>query len=153
MKPANIDKIPPGPELDALVVEEVMGWENVRRHSTRKDGKRDGYVGRKQDKLGRWRLVEVRRYSTDPVESAAIEARMKELGLLQKYLNELGKIANAKGVPAGWARGSFEYRLIFQFRLNCLKIFCVSCCRLGRKDLCGKRQPKSRAPSRLAGIR
>lgn len=103
MKPANIDKIPRGPDLDALVAQQVMGWKNVRRHSTGKDGKRDGYVGRKQDKLGRWRLAEVRPYSIDPVESAAIEARMKELGLLPKYLNELGKIANAKGVPAGWA--------------------------------------------------
>jgi hypothetical protein len=28
---------------------------------------------------------------------------MKELGLLQKYLNEVGKIAHEKGVPADWA--------------------------------------------------
>jgi hypothetical protein len=28
---------------------------------------------------------------------------MKELGLLQKYLNEVGRIAHAKGVPAEWA--------------------------------------------------
>jgi hypothetical protein len=104
MKTTNVDKIPPGPELDALVAEKVMGWKNVHRHGTTSGGgKGDGYTGRKQDKLGRWRLAEVRLYSTNPVESAAIEARMKELGLLQKYLNELGKVAHAKGVPAEWA--------------------------------------------------
>ncbi|HEX9144871.1 MAG TPA: hypothetical protein VGA09_11400 [Candidatus Binatia bacterium] len=103
MKTTNIDKIPPGPELDALVVEKVMGWKNVHRHGASKDGKGDGHTGRKPDKLGRWRLAEVPPYSTNPVESAAIEARMKELGLLQKYLSEVGKIAHAKGVPAEWA--------------------------------------------------
>ena len=103
MKTTDIDKKSPGPELDALVAEKVMGWKNVNRHRTGKDGERDGYTGRKQDKLGRWRLANVPPYSTDPVNSAAIEARMKELGLLQKYLNELGKIAHAKGVPIEWA--------------------------------------------------
>ena len=102
MKKADIDKIAPGFELDALVAEKVMGWKNIHRHGA-KDGKGDAYSGKKQDKLGRWRLAEVRRYSTDPVESAAIEARMNELGLLQKYLNELGKISHSKGMPAEWA--------------------------------------------------
>jgi hypothetical protein len=103
MRTTNIDKIPPRPELDALVAEKVMGWKNVHRHGPSKGGKADGYTGRKQDKLGRWRLAAVPPYSTDPVESAAIEAKMKELGLLQKYLNEVGRIAHAKGVPAEWA--------------------------------------------------
>ncbi len=52
MKTTNIDKIPPGRELDALVAENVMGWKNVHRHGTGKDGKDDSYTGRKQDKLG-----------------------------------------------------------------------------------------------------
>jgi hypothetical protein len=99
----NIDKIPAGPELDALVAEKVMGWKNVRRYGARKDGKDNGYTGKKQDKLGRWRLTKVPPYSTDSVESSALEARMKELELLSKYLKELGKIAHAKGVPAEWA--------------------------------------------------
>lgn len=81
MKTTDIDKIPPGPELDALVAQKVMGWKNVHRHGAGKDGKGDGYTGRKQDKLGRWRLAEVRRHSIKPVESSASEARMKELGL------------------------------------------------------------------------
>ena len=66
MKTINIDKIPPGPELDALVAEKVMGWKNVYRHGTAKDDEHDHYVGRKQDKIGRWRLAAVRPYSTDP---------------------------------------------------------------------------------------
>jgi hypothetical protein len=48
MKTANIDKIPPGPELDALVAEKVMGWKNVHRHGTGKHDKHDRYTGRKQ---------------------------------------------------------------------------------------------------------
>ena len=61
------------------------------------------YTGRKRDRAGRWRLAEVRRYSTDSFESAAVEARTKELGILPKYLNELKKIAHADGIPADWA--------------------------------------------------
>jgi hypothetical protein len=103
MNMPDIVKIPPGPELDALVAEKVMGWTNIHRHGASKGGKGNGYTGRKQDKIGRWRLTKVPAYSTDPVESSAVEARMKELELLPKYLKELGKIAHAKGVPAEWA--------------------------------------------------
>ncbi len=56
-----------------------------------------------QDKLGRWRLAEVPPYSTDPRESSAVEARIKELGLLKKYLKKLNNIAHAKNLPAEWA--------------------------------------------------
>jgi len=106
MKKPDIDKIPPGPELDALVAEAVMGWQKVHCHGAGKDGKSNHYSGRKQDKLGRWRLAEVPAYSTDPRESSTVEARMKELGLLKKYLNELNKIAHAKELPAEWARAA-----------------------------------------------
>jgi hypothetical protein len=99
MKTTNIDKMPPGPELDALVAEEVMGWQNVHR----KDAKGEANVGKKQDKLGRWRSAKVWSYSTNPVEASAIDARMEELGLLAKYLYEVGRIAHAKGMPAEWA--------------------------------------------------
>ena len=40
----------PGAELDALVAETVMGWKDVRRESGGA-----GYLGRKPDKLGRFR--------------------------------------------------------------------------------------------------
>jgi hypothetical protein len=39
VKTTNIDKIPPGPEFDALVAEKVMGWKNVHRHGASKGGK------------------------------------------------------------------------------------------------------------------
>jgi len=44
----TLDKIPPGPELDALTAEKVFGWKNVYKH----DGE---LIGKKQDKAGRWR--------------------------------------------------------------------------------------------------
>jgi hypothetical protein len=103
LKTARLDKIPPGPELDALVAAKVMGWKNVSRHGTGKGGGPEAYRGKKQDKAGRWRSTQVRRYSTDALESAAVEARMRELGILPKYLSELKKIAHANGIPADWA--------------------------------------------------
>ena len=43
MAQTAIDKIPPGPQLDALTAEKVFGWKNVY--------KREGsLVGKKQDK-------------------------------------------------------------------------------------------------------
>jgi hypothetical protein len=42
-----IDKIPPGPTLDALTAEKVFGWRNVRQHD---DG--GGFYGKRQDKAG-----------------------------------------------------------------------------------------------------
>ena len=59
------DKIPPGPELDALTAQRVFGWKNVHKH----DG---ALVGKKQDKAGRWRTAKVPHYSTDPVNAYAI---------------------------------------------------------------------------------
>jgi hypothetical protein len=49
-----IDKMPPGPELDALTAEKVFGWRNVRQHDDR-----DGFYGKRQDKAGCWRLAKV----------------------------------------------------------------------------------------------
>jgi hypothetical protein len=45
-----IDKIPPGPTLDALTAEKVFGWQKVHKQQ-------GALVGRKQDKAGRWRLL------------------------------------------------------------------------------------------------
>ena len=35
MAQSAVDKIPPGPKLDALTAEKVFGWKNVRQHETR----------------------------------------------------------------------------------------------------------------------
>jgi hypothetical protein len=38
-----IDKIPPGPKLDALTAEKVFGWKNVHKHE-------GSLVGKKQQR-------------------------------------------------------------------------------------------------------
>jgi len=90
------DKILPGPELDALTAQKVFGWRNVHKHDA-------ALIGKKQDKLGRWRTTKVPSYSTDPVHAYAIEQRMEHLGRWQKYMKELSKIAAGRKIPAGWA--------------------------------------------------
>ena len=90
------DKVPPGPELDALTAQKVFGWKNVHKH----DG---ALVGKKQDKAGHWRSVKVPHYSTDPVSAYAIDDRMKQLGRAEMYAKELSRIATAKKIPVEWA--------------------------------------------------
>jgi hypothetical protein len=91
-----IDKIPPGPKLDALTAEKVFGWRNVHQH--------DGcLVGKKGDKLGRWRSAKVPNFSTNPLDSYSVEQRMKQLGRSEKYLRELSELTSAKNVPPEWA--------------------------------------------------
>jgi len=36
-----VDKIPPGPKLDALTAEKVFGWKNVHSHEGTVVGKRE----------------------------------------------------------------------------------------------------------------
>jgi hypothetical protein len=57
-----LDKIPPGPKLDALTAEKVFGWKNVHKHE-------GSLVGKKQDKAGRLRLAKVLNYSTNPLHA------------------------------------------------------------------------------------
>jgi hypothetical protein len=57
MAQSAVDKIPPGPKLDALTAEKVFGWKKVHKHE-------GALVGKKQDKAGRWRLAKVLNYST-----------------------------------------------------------------------------------------
>jgi hypothetical protein len=94
----NADNPPAGRELDAAVAERVMGWKEVQ-HA----GQGDDYRGKRPDKAGRLRAAKVPRYSTDPRDAAAIEARMKELGLGKKYDAELSRMTRAKGIPMEWA--------------------------------------------------
>lgn len=96
MAPTTVDKIPPGPKLDALTAEKVFGWKNVHKH----DG---ALVGKKQDKAGRWRLAKVPYYSTNPVHALSVDDRMKQLGRLDRYQKELAKITRSKNMPSEWA--------------------------------------------------
>jgi hypothetical protein len=96
MAQSGVDKIPPGPELDALTAEKVFGWKNVHKHE-------GSLVGKKQDKAGHWRLAKVPYYSTNPVHAYQIEERMKQVGRLDRYQKELSKITRSKNIPSDWA--------------------------------------------------
>ncbi len=96
MAQSAINKIPPGPKLDALTAEKVFGWKNVHKHE-------DGFVGKKQDKAGRWRLAKVPYFSTNPLHAYAIEERMKQLRRLDRYQKELAKLTRSKNIPSDWA--------------------------------------------------
>jgi hypothetical protein len=85
-----------GHELTAAIAEKVFGWRNVHKH----DGE---LIGKKQDKLGRWRLAKVPDYANDPNEASAIDERMKQLGRGELYDKELARITKAAGLPTGWA--------------------------------------------------
>ena len=91
-----IEKMQAGPALDALVAERVMGWKDVQRQENRTWAK-------KKDEAGRWRRVAVPDFSGEPTMAYAIDDRMKELGLAEKYSKELGKMTHAKNVPMEWA--------------------------------------------------
>jgi hypothetical protein len=86
------DKIPPGPELDALTAQRVFGWKNVHKH----DGE---LLGKKQDKAGRWRSANVPNYSSDPVQGQVIDERMKHLGRAEQYAKALARIAKPRRLP------------------------------------------------------
>jgi hypothetical protein len=73
MAQSAVDKIAPGPQLDALTAEKVFGWKNIHEHE-------GSLVGKKQDRAGRWRLAKVPYYSTNPVLAYSIEDRMKQVG-------------------------------------------------------------------------
>jgi hypothetical protein len=92
--------IPPGPKLDALTAEKVFGWKNVHKHNDRGGG----LYGKRQDKAGHWRLAKVPNYSTNPLHAYSIDERMKQLGRLDRYQNELSKIARSKNIPSDWAQ-------------------------------------------------
>jgi len=89
-----IDKILPGPKLDALTAEKVFGWRNVHQHDDR-----DGFYGKRQDKTGYWRLAKVPQYSTNFLNAYSIEGRMEQLGRLDRYLRQLFRITHANNSP------------------------------------------------------
>jgi hypothetical protein len=85
----TIDRMPPGPKLDALTAEKVFGWQKVHKHQ-------GALVGRKQDKAGRWRRAKVPNYSTNPLHSYSVENRMKQLGRMDRYEKELSKLIRSE---------------------------------------------------------
>jgi hypothetical protein len=99
MAQSAIDKIPPGPKLDALTAEKVFGWKNVHKHNDRGGG----LYGKRQDKAGHWRLAKVPNYSTNPLHAYSIDDRVKQPGRLDRYHKELSRITRAKGIPSDWA--------------------------------------------------
>jgi hypothetical protein len=96
MARSAIDKIPPGPKLDALTAEKVFGWQKVHKHQR-------SLVGRKPDQAGRWRLAKVPRYSTNVGHAYAIEDQMKRLGRFDQYWRELQRYARSTSIPSFWA--------------------------------------------------
>ena len=105
MAQSAIDKIPPGPKLDALAAEKVFGWRNVHHYNDRRE-----LYGKRQDKLGHWRLAKVPNYSTNPIHAYLIEERMKQLGRLDRYQEDLSKITQATKIPSDWASPDQRYR-------------------------------------------
>ncbi len=96
MARSAIDKIPPGPKLDALTEEKVFGWRKVHKHE-------GSIIVRKQDKAGHWRRAKVPNYSTNPLHSYSVENRMKQLGRMDRYQKELSKVTRSKNIPSVWA--------------------------------------------------
>jgi hypothetical protein len=99
MAQSAVDKIPPGPKLDALTAEKVFGWKNVHKHNDRGGG----LYGKRQDKAGHWRLAKVPNYSTNPLHAYSIDERMKQLGRLDRYHKELSRMTSEKNLPSDWA--------------------------------------------------
>ena len=85
-----------GPELTAKTAEIVFNWRNVHKHD-------DELIGKKQDKLGRWRSAKVPDYSNDPSQAYAIDERIKQLGRFDQYMKELAKVTRAMNLPTEWA--------------------------------------------------
>ena len=103
MAQSAVDKIPPGPKLDALTAEKVFGWKNVHKHQ-------GSLVGKRRDKAGHWRSAKVPYYSINPLHSYSVENRMKQLGRLEHYLKELFRITRSKNIPSDWASPDQRYR-------------------------------------------
>lgn len=93
---SGVDKISPGPKLDALTAERVFGWKNVHKHE-------GSLVGKRQDQAGHWRRAKVPSYSTNPLHGYATEGRIKQLARLDRYQKELAKITHSKNIPSEWA--------------------------------------------------
>jgi hypothetical protein len=92
----TIDRIPPGPILDALTAEKGFGWKSVHKHG-------GSLVGRKQDRAGHWRLGKVPYFSTNFLHAYTIVGRVKDLGRLDRYQKELAKTTRFTKISSDWA--------------------------------------------------
>jgi len=89
-------KILSGSQLVIATAVKVFGWKNVHKHNSE-------LIGKKQDKLGRWRTAKVPDYARDPIQAYAIDERMKRLGRSARYIKELSRVTKAKNLPSEWA--------------------------------------------------
>jgi hypothetical protein len=68
----------------------------------------DDLIGKKQDKLGRWRIAKVSDYANDPVQAYAIDERIKQLGRSARIPEGACRTMKAKNFRAsyfpGWPR-------------------------------------------------
>lgn len=102
-------------DLSAAVAEKVFGWKDVRKVA-------GGFVGKKQDKLGRWRSAKVPDYARDAGQGYAIDQRMKQLSRATQYAKELTRIAKTKNLPPDWATPELRARAALQvMRLKIVK--------------------------------
>ena len=83
-------------ELTIAVAERVFGWRNVHEHQGE-------LIGKRQDKLGRWRFARIPDYANDPKQAHAVEERMRQIGRFDAYAKELSRLTKAKGLPLEWA--------------------------------------------------
>ena len=72
-------------DLTVAVAEKIFGWRNVHRHNGE-------LIGKKQDKLGRWRLAKIPDYANDPTQAYAIDERMKQTSRFEVYSKELSRL-------------------------------------------------------------
>ena len=86
----------PEDKLTMDTAEKVFGWRGVHKQ----DGK---LIGKKPDKLGRWRTATVPDYAHDPVQAFAIDERMKQLGRTGLYRKELARLTKMEVLPVEWA--------------------------------------------------
>jgi len=85
-----------GEQLTKAVAEKVFAWKNVRKRGSE-------FIGKKQDKAGRWRKARVPEYADDQRHAYAIDERMKQLGRWERYVKELSRITKAANLPPEWA--------------------------------------------------
>ena len=83
-------------QLTKATAEKVVGWKAVHKHNSE-------LIGKKQDKVGRWRKANVPDYANDQRQAYAIDERMKALGRWDRYQKALATITKGKNLPAEWA--------------------------------------------------
>jgi hypothetical protein len=83
-------------DLNALTAEKVFGWKDVHRYAGE-------FIGKKQDKAGRWRKAKVPPYASDSAHAYAIDERIKQLGRWERYEKELARITKTQNLPREWA--------------------------------------------------